>query len=80
MKIAIPWLLLFALTSVGLGQPEASSSPSRNAEEEAVHKAVDEIVAALDRNDADAFERLSTVDYTFVNRYGKVWTKSSTWS
>ena len=75
MKIVLPWLLLLAFTCVGLGQPEASPSPSRNAEEEAVHKAVDEIVAALDRNDADAFDRLSTPDYTFVNPYGKVWSK-----
>jgi hypothetical protein len=30
---------------------------------------------AIDRNDADAFDRLSTADYTFVNPAGKVWNK-----
>ena len=73
MKVVICCLLLVGLNAIGLGQPEAS--PARSVEEEAVHKAVDEIVAAIDRNDADAFDRLSTVDYTFVNPAGKVWNK-----
>jgi uncharacterized protein (TIGR02246 family) len=73
MKVVICCLLLVGLNTIGLGQPE--TSPARNVEEEAVHKAVNEIVAAIDRNDADAFDRLSTVDYTFVNPAGKVWNK-----
>ena len=75
MKLIISFLLAVSFASVALGQPEVSPSASRSAEEEAVHKAVDEIVAAIDRNDADAFDRLSTVDYTFVNPAGKVWNK-----
>jgi uncharacterized protein (TIGR02246 family) len=75
MKLVIACLLLVASNSVGLGQSETSPSATRNAEEEAAHKAVDEIVAAIDRNDADAFDRLSTADYTFVNPAGRVWTK-----
>ena len=74
MKLTLTCLLLAGFASVGLAQPEASATPA-NAEQEAVHKAVDEIVAAIDRNDADAFERLSTVDYIFVNPAGKVWNK-----
>jgi uncharacterized protein (TIGR02246 family) len=73
--IACLLVLTVGLTSVALGQPEASPSATGNAEEETVHKTVDEIVAAIDRNDADAFDRLSTADYTFVNPAGKVWTK-----
>ena len=75
MKLVTCYLLAFAFASIGLAQPETSSGPSLKAEEEAVHKAVDEIVAAIDRNDADAFDRLSTADYTFVNPAGKVWNK-----
>ncbi|MFL6519606.1 MAG: nuclear transport factor 2 family protein [Chthoniobacterales bacterium] len=75
MKLPIACLLVVTFTSVGLGQPETSPSATRNVDEEAVHKAVDEIVAAIDRNDADAFNRLSTADYTFVNPAGKVWNK-----
>jgi len=73
MKLVISCLLLVGLNAVAWGEPEAG--PARNAEEEAVHKAVDEIVAAIDGNDADAFDRLSTADYTFVNPAGKVWNK-----
>jgi hypothetical protein len=70
-------LFVAAFVSVGLAQPEATPLATRNAEEEAVHKAVDEIVAAIDRNDADTFDRLSTADYTFVNPGGKVWNRET---
>src|SRR4051794_28665259 len=75
MRPVIFSLLVVTFTSIGFGQPEPSLSPAPNAEEEAVHKAVDEIVMAIDRNDAEAFDRLSTADYTFVNPAGKVWNK-----
>jgi uncharacterized protein (TIGR02246 family) len=75
MKVIIICLLALTFTSIGLSQPEANPSAAANSEEEAVHKVVDEIVAAIDRNDADAFDRLSTADYTFVNPAGKVWNK-----
>jgi uncharacterized protein (TIGR02246 family) len=75
MKLIISLLFGAFFASVALGQPEVSPNASRSPEEEAVHKAVDEIVAAIDRNDADAFDRLSTADYTFVNPAGKVWNK-----
>ena len=75
MKAIICCLILAGFGSAALGQPETSAAPATNSEEGAVHKVVDEIVAALDRNDADAFDRLSTADYTFVNPAGKVWNK-----
>src|SRR5881394_1578147 len=77
MKLLLcsPLLLMVAFSSVGLAQPEPNPAATRNTEEETVHKAVDEIVAAIDHNDADAFDRLSTADYTFVNPTGKVWNK-----
>ena len=37
---------------------------------------MDEIVAAEDRNDADALDRLYVPDYTFVTPAGQVWTKA----
>lgn len=75
MKTFIPSLFLVAFASIGFGQPDATPAATRSAEEEAIHKVVDEVVAAIDRNDADAFDRLSTADYTFVNPGGKVWNK-----
>ena len=75
MKSFVCYLVFAGFASVGLGQAEPSPAPGAGAEQEAVHKAVDEIVAAIDRNDADAFDRLSTDDYTFVNPAGRVWNK-----
>jgi uncharacterized protein (TIGR02246 family) len=75
MKRVICCLLLVASASVRLAQSDATPTATRTAEEEAVHKAVDEIVVAIDRNDAEAFDQLSTADYTFVNPVGKVWNK-----
>lgn len=72
---AVACLLVLAFTPIGLGQPDPRASAAANTEEEAVHKVVDEIVAAIDRNDVDAFDRLSTADYTFVNPAGRVWNK-----
>jgi uncharacterized protein (TIGR02246 family) len=54
---------------------EAERSP-RSLEEESVHKVIDEIVAAEDRNDADALDRLYVADYTFVTPAGQVWSKA----
>jgi len=75
IKALLASLLAVTFSSVGLAQPGSSPSAAPTAEEEAVHKVVDEIVAAIDRNDAEAFDRLSTADYTFVNPAGKVWNK-----
>ena len=69
--------IFLATCSIGYAQSAPTPTPEpRSPEQEAVHKAVDEIVAAIDRNDADAFDRLSTADYTFVNPAGKVWNKA----
>ena len=74
MKPLIASLLVVGFSSIAGGQP-GTSPTAPNGEAEAVHKVVDEIVAAIDRNDADAFDRLSTADYTFVNPAGNVWNK-----
>src|SRR3954470_5688280 len=69
-------LLLFFTCSSLYPQSGTPSANQRSSDEEAVHKAIDAIVAALDHNDADALDRLSTADYVFVNPAGKVWTKA----
>jgi uncharacterized protein (TIGR02246 family) len=77
MKSIFLSAVFLAMCSAGYAQSGQTPTPeSRSPEEEAVHKAVDEIVAAIDRNDADAFDRLSTAEYTFVNPAGKVWNKA----
>ena len=77
MKLLFLFLASLALTTSGYGQPQpTATAEQRSADQEAVHKAIEEIVAAIDRNDADAFDRLSTADYTYVNPAGRVWNKS----
>jgi ketosteroid isomerase-like protein len=76
MKLTALSVVFLFLVSLGYAQPGQSPSEQRSPEQDAVHKAVDEIVAAIDRNDADAFERLTAPDYMFVNPAGKVWNKS----
>jgi len=77
MKSIILTAAFLGLCSAGSAQSQSTATPEqRTADQEAVHKAVGEIVAAIDRNDADAFDRLSTADYTFVNPAGKVWNKT----
>ena len=77
MKLLLVFLLSLAVSSIGYAQSQPTTTPEQRAgDQEAVHKAVDEIVAAIDRNNADAFDRLSTADYTFVNPAGKVWNKT----
>ena len=69
--------VFLALCSISYSESNQTPMPEpRSPDQEAVHKAVDEIVTAIDRNDADAFDRLSTADYTFVNPAGKVWNKA----
>ncbi|MFL6529023.1 MAG: nuclear transport factor 2 family protein [Chthoniobacterales bacterium] len=77
MKLIYPVVLFFAfcLTSHGQSAPSASPAGTRSLEEEAVHKVIDEIVAAEDRDDTDALDRLYVADYTFVTPAGQVWTK-----
>src|SRR5438270_805479 len=76
MKSIWPLLLSFTFCTSLYPQSTTSSPSPRSSDEEAVHKAVDAIVAALDHNDADALDRLSTPDYIFVNPAGKVLTKA----
>jgi ketosteroid isomerase-like protein len=77
MKSLILSMIFVGLCSIGLAQSGPSpTAEQRTPEQEAVHKAVDEMVSALDHNDVPALERLTTPDYTFVNPYGKVFTRS----
>jgi uncharacterized protein (TIGR02246 family) len=77
MKLTLLSAVFLGLCSVCYAQSGQSPTPEQlSPDEDAVHKTVDEIVAAIDRNDADGFDRLSTTDYTFVNPAGKVWNKA----
>jgi uncharacterized protein (TIGR02246 family) len=70
-----PLALLIGLCALCARGEDPEQTP-RSTEEAAVHKVVDEIVAAEDRNDADALDRLYVSEYTFVTPAGQIWTKA----
>lgn len=76
MKLFISSLVLLTVFCVHCARSGEADQKSRSLEEEAVHKAMDEIVAAEDRNDADALDRLYVADYTFVTPFEQVWSKA----
>lgn len=71
--LSVGSLILFCVPSARSGDAEHTSPPL---EQGAVHKTIDEIVAAEDRNDVDALDRLYVADYTFVTPFGQVWSKA----
>lgn len=69
-------VILLAFSSLAVAHPTQKQIKRKPGDEQAVRKAEDEIAAALDRNDADALDRLWPSDYSFVNPFGLVFTKA----
>ena len=65
--------MLLALSSIASAQAPADQTSNA---EQVVRQVEDQIVAAEDRNDADALDRLYVSDYTFVGPGGQVWSKA----
>jgi uncharacterized protein (TIGR02246 family) len=61
--------------SIAFGQASDNQITRISSDEQAVREVEDEIVAAIDHNDADALDRHCSPDYTFVNPAGQVWTR-----
>src|SRR5438477_4186908 len=76
MKVFVWPLALLVIFCPLSAQGQDAEQTSRSPEEAAVHKVVDEIVAAEDRNHADALDRLYVPEYTFVTPAGQIWTKA----
>ncbi|HEX8899242.1 MAG TPA: nuclear transport factor 2 family protein [Chthoniobacterales bacterium] len=75
MKLILSSFTLVVLFCVLCARSEDAEDTPRS-EEDAIHKKIDEIVAAEDRNDAGALDRLYVADYTFVTPFGQVWSKA----
>jgi ketosteroid isomerase-like protein len=76
MRVRFFFVVFFTCCCAAYAQSPQAHPVTAGGESEAVHKAVEEVVEALDRNDADALDRLSTPDYIFVNPAGRVWNKA----
>jgi uncharacterized protein (TIGR02246 family) len=68
--------MLFAVASVPFSHPISGAKNQQSSDEQAVRQLLNELYAALGRNDTAALERLYADDYTFVNEDGALITKA----
>jgi ketosteroid isomerase-like protein len=67
---------LVAATSFVFGQPARVGASQRGNDERAVRQLLDELYAALGRNDDAALDRIYADNYTLVNESGELTTKA----
>jgi ketosteroid isomerase-like protein len=75
MKGILIVAMLIAALSFVLGQPTRSEAKQKGNDEQAVRQLLNELYAALGRNDAAALDRIWATDYSFVTEAGVLMTK-----
>ncbi|HEY7914393.1 MAG TPA: nuclear transport factor 2 family protein [Blastocatellia bacterium] len=75
MKRLLIVATLVAASTLLFGQTTRASANQGN-DEQAVRQALNELYAALGRNDAAALDRIYSDDYTFINESGEFTTKA----
>lgn len=68
--------MLMAASCFVFSQPTRSSANQKGNDEQAVRQLLDELYAALGRNDVAALDQVYADDYTFVNESGILTTKA----
>ncbi|HXG67491.1 MAG TPA: nuclear transport factor 2 family protein, partial [Blastocatellia bacterium] len=76
MKRLLVVALLIAAASFVFSQPTRSGANQKGNDEQAVRQLLNELYAALGRNDAAALDRIYADDYTLVNESGELTTKA----
>ena len=76
MKRILVVAMLVAASSFVFSQPTRSSTNQKGNDEEAVRQLLNEISAALGRNDVAPLDRIYADDYTLVNEFGDLLTKA----
>jgi hypothetical protein len=76
MKRTLMVAMLVAASSFILSQPTFSGANQKGNDEQAVRQLLDELYAALGRNDVAAVDRIYADDYTLVNESGVLTTKA----
>jgi ketosteroid isomerase-like protein len=76
MKRILVVAMLVAASSFVFSQPTRSGANQKGNDEQAVRKLLNELYAALGRNDAAALDRIYADDYTLVNESGELTTKA----
>jgi ketosteroid isomerase-like protein len=76
MKRILVVTVLAAATAFVLSQPTRTGASQKGNDEQAVRQLLDEIAAALSRNDTAALDRSYADSYTLVNESGELTTKA----
>ncbi|MGI9166445.1 MAG: nuclear transport factor 2 family protein [Pyrinomonadaceae bacterium] len=76
MKRILVVAMLVAASSFGFSQPTLSGASQKGNDEQAVRQLLNEISAALSRNDTAALDRIYADSYTLVNESGELTTKA----
>ena len=76
MKRILVVAMLVAASSFVFSQPTRSGANQKGNDEQAVRQLLNELYAALGRNDAAALDRIYADDYTLVNESGVLTTKA----
>jgi ketosteroid isomerase-like protein len=76
MKRILVVAMLVAASSFVFSQPTRSGANQKGNDEQAVRQLLNEISAALGRNDTAALDRIYADDYTLVNESGVLTTKA----
>lgn len=75
-RILLAMAMTLALPALILCQTNGKNADKKGGDEQAVRQTLDEIYAALGRNDAAALDRAYAADYTLVNENGVLTTKA----
>ncbi len=69
-------VMLVAASSFAFSQTTSNKAKSSGSDEQAIQQFLNELAAAVGRNDTAALDRMYADDYTFVNSSGAVVTKA----
>jgi uncharacterized protein (TIGR02246 family) len=75
MKRTLLAVVLVAVSSFVLSQPTRSGASQKGNDEQAVRQVLNDLAAALGKNDTAALDRIYADDYTFVGDNGMIMTK-----
>ncbi len=76
MKRILVVAMLVAASTVVVSQPARSGANQKGSDEQAVRQTLNELYAALGRNDVAALDRIYADSYTLVNESGELTTKA----
>lgn len=75
-RLLLAFAMMLALPALILCQTSSKNADKKGGDEQSVRQTLDELTAALGKNDAAALNRIYADDYTFVGDTGMIMTKA----